>query len=440
MNFFAGLFFLILSFAWTAAQTVRISGNAGYLTGGKESYRPENLVDNDLETWWTPGETYRNGPGALVNLNFTKPAWVYGFRIHPGSHHTDYPGYGNIFKLNNRIDEAKLVLTRDKDSVTIEMKFPDWDKVFFLNTSEFGIRFPETATLYIRSVREGSEWKDLCISEFKPVFEHNPGIVQELKPVSYTWWSQQSLPRDSVSISYRIEYEPASPSPFFRSSRIQVRKPGQPEYSFEFNPSHCYQDIESLGQQQVSGLIMSEGPRILFFEPGNKWLVFSADYRSGSEKMTTSSVFALDEKGKVTMLRFVPPCLKLESDAERKLIIFGNRRYDFRQKKWTLMLLKPMRLVENSLVKGHLVLFAEMPDSGTNVFLADPLTGELQAELRTDCFTGSQIRCAQWEVDEGSNRLLVCSAKEKRVYFVGLIPPYSVTSQIWDGVSKVGGD
>lgn len=437
MRKLSGIVTLLVFVSTLHGQLVQVKSEAGHLIGATEEYKPSNLVDNDLKTWWTPGEDYRTGQGTRVTLSFKKSVWVYGFRFHIGSHNPEYPGVGNVFPMNNRIDEAILVLRQGGDSVLVELKFPDWDKVFFVNTSDYGIRYPESATLIISKVRQGDRWNDLCISEFKPVFEFKHGANEELKPISYEYRYNEKVNRDSIEIRYVTTYSPSLPSPYFSSAKITLSRKGMPPVNFQFAKRYLYKDLDQLNSGLPVGAVFSEGPRVLFHESQNNWTVFKIEYRSVTENALTSSVFAVDGDGKMTMLKSVEPCLQIENEPELKLLSYGNRRYDFRRKKWTSIVLKPMKVIENAMVDQYLLLFNELPDSGANVILAHPLTGTQLAAFRTDCFIGNSVQCAQWDYDEDAKRVVVYSAKEKKAYFLRLESPYDLHTQSWDGVSKV---
>jgi hypothetical protein len=134
--------------------------SSGFLTSGKDQYKPENLIDGDLKTWWTPNPK-RDGVGSSMTFYFENEVEISSLEILNGSHFPDYPRLGDVFKMNNRLKVA-----------TIE--FPNNTKYQFqLNDLDLmqAVNFPSTKTkslkLTVNGIYAGSKWKDLCVSEIK---------------------------------------------------------------------------------------------------------------------------------------------------------------------------------------------------------------------------------------------------------------------------------
>ncbi len=134
--------------------------SSGYLKGGKEEYKDEYMIDHDPYTWYSPNPN-RNGQGAWIELTFTNEIPMEGFEIWGGSHNEDYPKYGNIYKLNNRVKKGICEFS-DGTSIQFELKDVDaWQWVKFdktINTKSIRLRISE--------VYKGEKWDDLCIAEF----------------------------------------------------------------------------------------------------------------------------------------------------------------------------------------------------------------------------------------------------------------------------------
>lgn len=134
--------------------------SSGYLEGYDESYVEENMTDHDPFTWWTPNPN-RNGEGAWIELVFQYEMEINGFEIWGGSHNPDYPEYGDIYPLNNRVKRGVCEFS-DSSKIYFELNdIDDWQL----------IRFDESVyTNYIKiqifEVYKGEKWDDLCIAEF----------------------------------------------------------------------------------------------------------------------------------------------------------------------------------------------------------------------------------------------------------------------------------
>ncbi len=134
--------------------------SSGFLTSGKDQYKPENLIDGDLKTWWTPNPK-RDGIGSSMTFYFEDEVEISSLEILNGSHFPDYPKLGDIFKMNNRLKVATIEFSNNS---RFQIQLKDEDLMQAVN-------FPSTKTksikLTVDEIYAGSKWKDLCISEIK---------------------------------------------------------------------------------------------------------------------------------------------------------------------------------------------------------------------------------------------------------------------------------
>ena len=158
--------------------------SSGYLKGSNEDYSEDFMIDHDPFTWWTPNPN-RNGEGAWIQLNFDENVEINGFEIWGGSHNPDYPEYGDIYKLNNRVKRGVCEFS-DGSKIYFELKDIDnWQLVRFTETKE-----TKTIKLKIYEVYKGEKWDDLCIAEFLALsptqsdFDEYSGMA---KPVIYLY-------------------------------------------------------------------------------------------------------------------------------------------------------------------------------------------------------------------------------------------------------------
>ncbi len=125
-----------------------------------EGYRPENVSDGVLSTWWTPSGSNKSGYGAWLQINFAGTRTVTAVEIHNGSHHLNYPGYGDLYFLNNRITKAKLDFSDGQSEVVILREIDEIQKVSFTPHKTTFVRFEPIVW------EPGSQWQDLCVSHF----------------------------------------------------------------------------------------------------------------------------------------------------------------------------------------------------------------------------------------------------------------------------------
>lgn len=134
--------------------------SSGFLKGTNEDYRDDYMIDHDPYTWWTPNPN-RNGQGAWIELQFDQTIPMEGFEVWGGSHNPEYPKFGNIYKLNNRVKMGVCEFS-DGTSINFELKDVDsWQWVKFDTTI-----MTKSIRLKINEVYKGEKWDDLCIAEF----------------------------------------------------------------------------------------------------------------------------------------------------------------------------------------------------------------------------------------------------------------------------------
>jgi len=134
--------------------------SSGALKGKNENYDEAFMIDHDAFTWWTP-DPNRDGNGAWIQLDFDMEVPVKGFEVWGGSHNPDYPGYGDIYKLNNRVKKGTCEFS-DGEIITFELNDVDnWQLVLFDS-----VIYTTSIKLRINEVYKGEKWNDLCIAEF----------------------------------------------------------------------------------------------------------------------------------------------------------------------------------------------------------------------------------------------------------------------------------
>lgn len=130
---------------------------------GNMSYSPSNATDHNLQSWWTPSPPHSNGYNSWLKIDFGQNRNVNAIEIHNGSHYPNYPKYGDIYLKNNRLIKAEL---RFSNGNTIMINLREVDEIQ-------KISIPIQNTTYILLVplmwTTGSQWNDLCISEFTAI-------------------------------------------------------------------------------------------------------------------------------------------------------------------------------------------------------------------------------------------------------------------------------
>lgn len=214
--------------------------SSGHLDGQNERYTPQNMIDHDPTTWWTPNP-HRDGKGAFIQISFDGPTSIAGCEIWAGSHNPNYPKYGNIFKLNNRAKLGRLEFSDGTIHFFELQDVDDWQALLFAPVMTSYIR------LRVDDVYQGEKWNDLCISEFKALsneaqYEMN-GEGGAAKPVIYLY------PEKATAINVQLAFKgklhttyPEYPQngwqvTAYPDGKIIDKKDGQ-EYSYLFWDGH----------------------------------------------------------------------------------------------------------------------------------------------------------------------------------------------------------
>lgn len=139
-----------------AEKGIKIN-SSGFLTGGGISYKPENVADNKLKTWWSP----QSAENSWIIINFGTNKEISGMEIHAGSHYPDYPQYGDIYRLNYRIHTLVLEFS---DYSSKEITLDDLDEIQKINFAPITTRF---VRLRPQTFYPSEKWKDVCISHLR---------------------------------------------------------------------------------------------------------------------------------------------------------------------------------------------------------------------------------------------------------------------------------
>lgn len=172
--------------------------SSGYLKGANEEYRNEYMTDHDPFTWWTPYPE-RDGKEAWIELSFDSEVNIEGFEIWGGSHNPDYPEYGDIYKLNNRVKKGVCEFS---DGSKLKFELVDVDNWQIIRFDEAIIT--SSIRLTIEEVYEGEKWNDLCIAEFLALTPDDENIYEGsgmAKPVIYLY------PEEKTDVNVQINTE-----------------------------------------------------------------------------------------------------------------------------------------------------------------------------------------------------------------------------------------
>jgi hypothetical protein len=131
------------------------------------TYYAENVVDGNLQTWWSPKSSVAFNNSISIDLN--KSLNVRGFKILAGSHYPNHTKFGNIYFKNHRVKKLKVEVYQGQ--LFLEefiFRLEDEDGFQSLN-------FPKKikcSTLIFTplSVYPSTQWPDICISEIVPKY------------------------------------------------------------------------------------------------------------------------------------------------------------------------------------------------------------------------------------------------------------------------------
>jgi hypothetical protein len=141
----------------TASSFMNPSGNL--------SYYPSNATDHNLQSWWTPSPPHSDGYNSWLRIDFGQNRKVTAIEIHNGSHYPNYQKYGDLYFKNNRLLKANLEFS---NGTTVTINLREVDEIQRLSISMQN-------TTYIKLIplewARGTQWNDLCISEFTAIGE-----------------------------------------------------------------------------------------------------------------------------------------------------------------------------------------------------------------------------------------------------------------------------
>lgn len=131
------------------------------------SFRPENMVDGNLETSWQTSSPHNSG----VIVEFQEPVDLTHLQIANGFQWTNHYRYGNLLEKNSRVATIALGMEIEGSdgsisSVTKEITLrdrtmPGYDEI------EVAQRKVKRIAFRPLSIYQGSQWKDLAISEVR---------------------------------------------------------------------------------------------------------------------------------------------------------------------------------------------------------------------------------------------------------------------------------
>lgn len=132
---------------------------SSYFSADDFVYKPSNVKDNDLKTWWSPKRD--DFATNWLQVSFNASESVRAIEIHGGSHYPDYPKYGDIYRMNHRVKTAVLEFS---DGSTETISLADIDAI---QEFKFSPRKTRYVILKIKTWYPTEKWKDLCVSHFK---------------------------------------------------------------------------------------------------------------------------------------------------------------------------------------------------------------------------------------------------------------------------------
>lgn len=118
------------------------------------NYYAENVIDDDLLTWWSPKEASTN---EWVKINFDETL-IKGIKIHSGAHYPNFRNYGNLYYQNCRITQAKLEFSDGSSEI---ITIPENDTI---ETIFFEPRQTQYVKLVPQNWNKGKSWQDICVS------------------------------------------------------------------------------------------------------------------------------------------------------------------------------------------------------------------------------------------------------------------------------------
>lgn len=142
-----------------------VAASSSMKSNGKITFSPENVADNNIQTWWSPSPPNSDGSNSWLTISFGQSRNVAAIEILNGSHYPDYPKYGDLYFKNNRLLKARLEFSNNTSQIIALREVDEIQK----------ISFSVQNTTYVKIIplawANGSQWNDLCISQFTAIGE-----------------------------------------------------------------------------------------------------------------------------------------------------------------------------------------------------------------------------------------------------------------------------
>jgi hypothetical protein len=144
---------------------ISVAASSSLNQSGNLSYYPSNATDHNLQSWWTPSPPHSDGYNSWLRIDFGQTVKVIAIEIHNGSHYPNYGKYGDLYFKNNRLLKATLEFS---NGTTQTIKLREVDEI-----QRIPIQPQNTTYLKLLPLEwaRGSQWNDLCISEFAAIGE-----------------------------------------------------------------------------------------------------------------------------------------------------------------------------------------------------------------------------------------------------------------------------
>jgi hypothetical protein len=140
-------------------KEVRVSASSTMSPSSGITYYTENVLDDDLLTWWSPAAKDRNN--CWLKIYFKNNVKISFMQIHAGSHYPYFKNLGNLYPKNLRVKKAILEFS-DGSNLLVNLKdVDDIQRVYF----------PEKITNFVKikpvEYYPSLKWPDPCISFLK---------------------------------------------------------------------------------------------------------------------------------------------------------------------------------------------------------------------------------------------------------------------------------
>ena len=128
------------------------------------NYEPNNTIDNDLETWWSPSKSI--GTDVWIDYSFNQTKTISGISIHAGSHYPNFQNLGNLYWLNLRVSKARVIFSNGYEEIIYLDDIDDLQKIYFSKSVTC-----EGFRLELLDNFPSDKWNDYCISEVSPLMD-----------------------------------------------------------------------------------------------------------------------------------------------------------------------------------------------------------------------------------------------------------------------------